>query len=202
MRNRILRILITVLVLTAIGLTPATPALAAAGTIALSTLTGTPGSTISVSGTGFTLGGTPSVVWGGTAITAAGSVNATGALIGCSFIVPSSAPRGTYTVGVITSGGDTTSNSQSFYVTPAVQLEHRVGVRWRPDHPEWRRVRRLLDSDHLLRRHHYSDHYGIIGGWRQHGPDHSSRDVGHPTPSGATTPSAILRWRRSWYPSA
>jgi hypothetical protein len=123
MRNRILRVLITALALPAIlGLLPATSALAAAGTIAVSTLTGPPGTTVSITGTGFTLGGTPSVIWGGTAITNAGSVNGTGALLGCSFVVPSSAPRGNYAVSVTTSNGDTTSNPQSFYVTPALQL--------------------------------------------------------------------------------
>ncbi len=127
MRYRILRVLITTMVLVTIGLVPASPALAAAGTIALSQLTGSPGTTVAVTGTGFLLGGAPSVVWAGTPIATTGSVNATGALIGCSFVVPASAPRGTFAVSVTTNLGDTTTNPQSFYVTPAVLLSANSG---------------------------------------------------------------------------
>lgn len=128
MRNKVLRILGTALVLSLlIGLIPVVPALAATGTItAVSPSQGPQGQTVTVTGTGYTASSTPYILWQGTQITSTGSVNASGYLTAY-FTVPASIPRALYTITVGTSAGDTSSNTATFLVTPVISLSASSG---------------------------------------------------------------------------
>ncbi len=103
---------------------PAAPALAATGSISLSTLSGPPGTAVSVSGSGFTVSTTYTVSFGGTNVVT-GSVDASGILIPVSFAVPLR-PRGAYAVTVTTLAPDT-SNTATFTVTPVITLSSISG---------------------------------------------------------------------------
>lgn len=128
MRNKILRILGVALVISLlVALLPVMPALAATGTIsALSPSQGPQGQQVTVTGTGYTPGSTPYILWQGTQITSTGSVNATGHLTAY-FTVPASLPRALYTISVSTSAGDTSSNTATFLVTPVISLSATTG---------------------------------------------------------------------------
>jgi hypothetical protein len=122
MLKRFLRVLASALLLPAVAvLVPGVTSLAASGSItSLSAAQGSPGTTVVVSGSGFTPSSLPTVLWNSLAISTSGSVNATGSLT-ASFIVPQY-PRGTYVVSVTTSAGDTTLNQVQFTVIPQLTL--------------------------------------------------------------------------------
>jgi hypothetical protein len=123
--NRILRTLGIALTLSLlIGLIPMMPAMAAVGAITISPNQGSPGQAVTVTGTGFSPSSIPYILWQGSQISTTGTVNGTGYLTAY-FTVPSSVPRGSYSVTVQTSTD--TSNSVAFSVTPAVSLVSNVG---------------------------------------------------------------------------
>jgi hypothetical protein len=95
---------------------PATPALAAVGSITLSPATGSGGTIVTVNGTLFTSGSTFTVKFD-TATVATGFCDGTGNLF-ATFTVPTKA-RGQYPVTVTTDSGDT-SNTINFTITPKV----------------------------------------------------------------------------------
>jgi hypothetical protein len=121
MQKRLYRVLASALLLpVAAVLVPCLTSLAATGTItSLSASQGAPGTTIVVSGSGYTAGSLPTVLWNGLGVSSSGSVNATA--LTASFIVPQY-PRGTYLLSVTTSAGDTTLTPIQFTITPQLTL--------------------------------------------------------------------------------
>ena len=128
MRNKILRILGVALVISLlIGLIPLMPAMAAPGQITLSPAQGPPGTTVTVTGTGYSPSSTAFYVWWGTTqIYATGTVNSTGYLT-TTFAVPASIPRAQYTIKVTTNVDTTTTYSAYFTVTPTISLSTTTG---------------------------------------------------------------------------
>ncbi len=103
---------------------PATPALALTGIINISPTTGAVGTTVTISGTGFTADSTYTVKFGTTNV-ASGPCDGSGAFT-TSFSVPTKA-RGQYPVTVTTGAGDT-SNPINFTITPKVTLSPSSGA--------------------------------------------------------------------------
>ena len=102
---------------------PATPALASIGAITISPNTGPVGTTVMITGAGFTAS-SPYAVKFGTTTVVLGSCDNTGAF-GTSFPVPAKA-RGQYAITVTTDAGDT-SNAPTFTITPKVTLSPSSG---------------------------------------------------------------------------
>ncbi|MCJ7743127.1 MAG: IPT/TIG domain-containing protein, partial [Dehalococcoidales bacterium] len=126
----ILRIMVVALTLSLLILAiPATPALALTGTItAMSPATGPPGTLVSITGSGYSPNGTPTVWWSGTAVSTTGTVNSAGSL-SASFYVPTY-PRATYSVTVTSANAtvtDTTLTPASFTITPQITLSSASG---------------------------------------------------------------------------
>jgi len=103
-------------------LLPAIPVLAAP-TISLSTTSGTVGTFVSISGSGFT-SGTVTIHFGSDTFFS-GTVAADTTLTSTAFTVPSR-PRNNYNVYVTTSGGDT-SNTIVFTITPTISTSSSSG---------------------------------------------------------------------------
>jgi hypothetical protein len=103
---------------------PVIPASAAVGTISLSATTGVVGTSITLSGSGFTSGSNYIVYFASTSVLT-GTVSGTGTIIGAVFTIPDTT-RGAKTVMVTTDGTDT-SNSVSFTVTSSVVLNTSTG---------------------------------------------------------------------------
>ena len=123
--NRVFRTLALALIFSLLMLAiPATPALAASiGAILISPNTGPVGTTVMITGAGFTAS-SPYAVKFGTTTVVIGQCDNTGAF-GTSFSVPTKA-RGQYAVTVTTDAGDT-SNAPTFTITPKVTLSPSSG---------------------------------------------------------------------------
>ncbi len=100
-------------------LATALPALAAVGTISVVPISGPVGSSVSISGTGFALGGTYTVYFGSVPYFT-GTIAAGGVLTATFFPVPASTAGG-HAVTVTTTGLDT-SNIVTFTTTPQITL--------------------------------------------------------------------------------
>ena len=125
--------LVMILSILAIAM-PAVPAMATGGSISAIPASGAPGTTVTVQGSGYTLGATYSIVRTTTAIEqesgsglvlavgVSGSANASGGFTG-TFVVPS-LPRGTYT---LSDANDATVNTTSFDVQPGIYVGSTIG---------------------------------------------------------------------------
>jgi hypothetical protein len=130
MRKRVLRILgIAMAMALTLGLLPVIPA-AAAAIDSISSNTGTPGATITVSASGFANGAAYTIYFnttqaaGGTAI-GSGTVPQSGNITNASATIPPTAARGTYYISVYTSGA--TAGYAAFTVTPLLTLSIASG---------------------------------------------------------------------------
>ncbi len=97
------------------------PAFALAGTInAVAPGLGPAGTTVAVTGTGFTPSSVPIVQWGAgsSPLETTGSVSGTG-YMNAVFHVPAGLPSGQYAIRVVTNSGDTTATPWYFTVTPS-----------------------------------------------------------------------------------
>lgn len=111
------------LVLSLTALIISTTPVFAAGTIAITPASGSVGSTLGISGTGFTTGSVYTVTYDGVAIPGAtGTIAAGGNLVATTFVTPTST-AGSHTVQVTTTAGATdTSNIRTYTITPKISL--------------------------------------------------------------------------------
>lgn len=110
--------LTALLAFAAVIIGPVSTVLALTGAISLSVSSGAVGSTVSLTGSGFTVGSSYSIRFASTVVKS-GTV-ATGGSIADSFTVPSS-PRGSYQVTVTTSSDN--SSIANFGITPVITLD-------------------------------------------------------------------------------
>ena len=126
-RKGILRIMVVALTLSLLILAiPATPALAAIGTISISPSTGPPGTTVTLTALNFTASTTYTVIFSGTYGIYYPTSGSTGTGNFTAYFSVPPYPRGLYYVTVTTTS-DTTLTPASFTITPLVTLSSASG---------------------------------------------------------------------------
>ncbi len=131
MHNRILRILGIALTLALlISLIPAIPAMASGVLDTPNPASGSPGTRVYLTGTGFTAGNSIRIYFNTTGSTSGTSISGgtvpSSGNISTSFYVPTNTPKGTYLITLYTTD-DGASNSQGFEVTPKIALSDTSG---------------------------------------------------------------------------
>ena len=125
MRGKLLLTISVVVILSFLAaLLPVAAVSAAAGSINISQYSGAVGTSIQVTGAGYTPSSSYYLIFG-TSTTLAGTVNTVGTFY-VTFTIPAY-PAGTYPITVTTSAGDTTSSPPSFAILPSISPSTNSG---------------------------------------------------------------------------